>query len=152
MLLRRKKRATPIEVTKLTSLVSHNMEVQGDVIFCGGLRVDGRIAGNVVSKPEARGLLVLSDKGSIAGRVQVYDAVINGRIEGDLEVEHFVELQANARVCGNIVYRQLRMECGATVDGKLERTGGDREPEAAAGEDAPVAPLVPGPPVPVTRG
>jgi cytoskeletal protein CcmA (bactofilin family) len=124
------------------------MEVQGDVIFSGGLRVDGRIAGNVISKEDARGLLVLSDKGSIAGRVRVYDAVINGRIEGDLEVEHFVELQANARVCGNIVYRQLRMECGATVDGKLERAGGDGEPGAAAAGSSELATLVTAPQVP----
>ena len=51
----------------------------------------------------------------------MYDAVINGTVSGDLEVEHFLELQANARVSGNITYRQLQMECGATVDGKLER-------------------------------
>ena len=110
-----------IEVTKLSSLVAHNMTVQGDVIFEGGLRVDGRVEGNVSSQDEARGLLVLSDRGTIAGRVKVYDAVINGCVEGDLEVEHFLELQANARVSGNIIYRQLQMNCGATVDGKLER-------------------------------
>jgi cytoskeletal protein CcmA (bactofilin family) len=118
----RRKRGASIEVTKLTSLVSHNVEVQGDIHFSGGLRVDGRITGNVISRDDARGLLVLSDKGSITGRVKVYDAVVNGRIDGDLEVEHFLELQANARVSGNISYRQLRMECGATVDGTLERT------------------------------
>lgn len=117
----RRKKGMSIEVTKLSSLVAHNMEVEGDVIFEGGLRVDGRVAGNVIGKGDTRGLLVLSEKGTIAGRVRVYDAVINGRVEGDLEVEHFLELQANARVSGNIVYRQLQMDCGATVDGKLER-------------------------------
>jgi cytoskeletal protein CcmA (bactofilin family) len=66
---------------------------------------------------------VLSEKGSIQGSVKVYDAVINGTVTGDLEVEHFLELQANARVSGNITYRQLRMDCGATVDGRLERVG-----------------------------
>ncbi|MCL4722104.1 MAG: polymer-forming cytoskeletal protein, partial [Gammaproteobacteria bacterium] len=52
-------------------------------------------------------------------------AVINGAIEGDLEVSHFLELQANARVTGNISYRQLQLECGATVDGKLLRLDGE---------------------------
>jgi cytoskeletal protein CcmA (bactofilin family) len=116
-----KKRGMSIEVTKLSSLVAHNMAVEGDVIFEGGLRVDGRVAGNVVGKDGARGLLVLSEKGTIAGKVRVYDAVINGCVEGDLEVGHFLELQANARVSGNITYRQLQMDCGATVDGKLEK-------------------------------
>jgi cytoskeletal protein CcmA (bactofilin family) len=65
---------------------------------------------------------VLSDKGVIVGRVRTYDAVVNGSISGDLEVEHFLELQANAKVSGNIVYRQLQMDCGASVDGQLEKT------------------------------
>jgi cytoskeletal protein CcmA (bactofilin family) len=30
-------------------------------------------------------------------------------------------LQSNAHVTGNIYYQQLRMDCGATVDGKLTR-------------------------------
>lgn len=132
----RRKKGMAIEVTKLSSLVAHNMIVQGDVIFEGGLRVDGRVEGNVISQDEVRGLLVLSDKGTIAGRVKVYDAVINGRVEGDLEVEHFLELQANARVSGNIIYRQLQMNCGATVDGKLERLGAS---DAAGGENNVVA-------------
>ena len=110
-----------IEMTKLSSLVADNLEIVGDVIFSDGLRVDGRIQGNVINKDGQRSLLVLSEKGSISGRVRAYDAVINGVITGDLEVEHFLELQSNARISGNIVYRQLQMECGAVVDGKLEK-------------------------------
>ena len=121
----RRKHNKSIEVTKLSSLVSDNVVVQGDIIFSGGLRVDGRVEGNVIGNDDARGLLVLSDKGSIAGRVKVYDAVINGTIDGDLEVEHFLELQANARVTGNITYRQMQLECGATVEGKLVCAGGE---------------------------
>jgi cytoskeletal protein CcmA (bactofilin family) len=124
-MLFRKKRGISIEVTKLSSLISQMMSVQGDVLFSGGLRVDGQVRGNVISKDDDHGLLVLSDKGSIAGGVKVYDAVINGVIQGDVEVEHFLELQANARVSGNISYRQLRMDCGATVDGKLECVDGE---------------------------
>lgn len=134
----RKKRPS-IEVTKLSSLVADNVTVRGDIHFDGGLRVDGRVEGNVVGTDDRHGLLVLSGKGTIAGRVQVYDAVINGRVEGDLVVEHFLELQAGARVCGNIVYRQLQMDCGATVDGKLERR------DAAEAGDGKVVALIAAP-------
>lgn len=116
-----RKRNKSIEMTKLSSLIADNLEIVGDVLFSGGLRVDGRIEGNVLGKDGERSLLVLSEKGSIVGRVRAYDAVINGKIAGDLEVEHFLELQANAHVSGNIVYRQLQMECGAAIDGQLEQ-------------------------------
>ena len=111
---------TPIDISRLSSLIAAGVEIVGDVSITDGLRIDGQLEGNVLCKDTARGLLVLSEKGSIVGGAKVYDAVINGTIRGDLEVDHFLELQANARVTGNIRYRQLHMECGATVDGKLE--------------------------------
>jgi len=109
-----------IEVTRLSSLIDRGVEIVGDVIVTDGLRIDGHVRGDVRAKPEARALLVLSEHGSIEGAVRVYDAVVNGTITGDIEVEHFIELQPNARVVGNIRYRQLRMECGASVEGRLE--------------------------------
>jgi cytoskeletal protein CcmA (bactofilin family) len=116
----RKKLHPSIEVTRLSSLIANGVEVVGDVIVTDGVRVDGQVAGHVLSKPEARGLLVLSEKGRIEGGVRVHDAVINGEILGDVEVDHFLELQANARITGNIRYRNLQMECGARVEGRLE--------------------------------
>ena len=130
----RKKNTMAIDVSRLAGLLAHDTCVRGDVMFAGGLRIDGRVEGNVLSKPDDRGLLVLSEKGVIVGTVKVHDAVINGRVEGDLEVEHFLELQVSARVTGNITYRTLKLDCGATVDGKLVRMG--EEPAAAgAGEN-----------------
>jgi cytoskeletal protein CcmA (bactofilin family) len=116
----RRKSRTPIDIARLSSLIAAGVEIVGDVTITDGLRIDGRLQGNVLCKDAARGLLVLSEKGSIAGGAKVYDAVINGSICGDLEVENFLELQANARVTGNIRYRQVHMECGAKVDGRLE--------------------------------
>jgi cytoskeletal protein CcmA (bactofilin family) len=122
-----------IEVTRLSSLIDRGVEIVGDVIVTDGLRVDGRVKGDVRAKPEARALLVLNEHGSIEGSVRVYDAVINGTITGDVDVEHFIELQPNARVVGNIRYSKLRMECGAAVEGRLECRA--EQPAEAGGAD-----------------
>lgn len=119
----RRKSDLAIEVSKLSSLIDAGVEIVGDVFIRDGLRVDGRVQGEVRCRDDAHGLLVLSESGCIEGSVQVYDAVVNGTVNGDLEVEHFLELQAGARVCGNIRYRRLRMECGASVHGRLECIG-----------------------------
>jgi cytoskeletal protein CcmA (bactofilin family) len=124
----RRKSRTPIDITRLSSLIAAGVEIAGDIRITDGLRIDGQLEGNVLCKDTARGLLVLSEKGCILGGAKVYDAVINGTIRGDLEVENFLELQANARVVGNIRYRHLHMECGATVDGKLEHLADGAEP------------------------
>ena len=109
-----------IEVTKLSSLIDRGVEIVGDVVITDGLRIDGHVQGDVRAKGDARGLLVLSEHGSVRGSVRAWDAVINGTVEGDVVVEHFLELQPNARVTGSISYRRMRMECGATVNGRLE--------------------------------
>ena len=131
MFAKRKKRPF-IEVTKLSSLIAEDVEITGDVHYSGGIRIDGRIKGNVIARAtdgQTRALLVLSDKGHIEGTVNCGDAVINGTVVGDLVVEHFLELQSNARVSGTIRYEHLQMDVGAAVDGKLVKA------EAAAAAD-----------------
>jgi cytoskeletal protein CcmA (bactofilin family) len=138
----RRKEHPSIEVRRLSSLIAEGVEIQGDVFIAEGLRVDGSIQGSVCSRGGKGGLLVVSEKGTIHGSVKVHDAVINGTIRGDLEVGHFVELQAKARVTGNIVYRKLHMECGATVEGRLECV----EDASAGREDANKVVSLPTPP------
>ena len=58
--------------------------------------------------------------------------MINGTITGDVIAEHFVELQSNAHVNGNIYYQQLRMDVGASVEGKLTKRDKTRRPWKAA--------------------
>ena len=60
-------------------------------------------------------------EGRIEGTIRCGDAVINGTVIGDLDVEHRLELQSDARVTGTIRYRQLQMDVGATVQGHLQR-------------------------------
>jgi cytoskeletal protein CcmA (bactofilin family) len=118
-MFRRKTDQPSIDVSRLSSLIAVGVEIAGDVIVTDGVRIDGQVVGNVLSKPDTRGLLVLSELGRIEGNVSVHDAVINGTICGDLEVENFIELQANARITGAIRYRTLKMTCGARVEGSM---------------------------------
>jgi len=116
---RRKKPFIP--ATRLATLVAEGVEINGDVRFGEGMRIDGRIAGDVTGQGGEGGasLLVLSAAGRITGSVRCTDAVINGTVEGDLDVEHRLELQSEARVIGTIRYRQLQMDVGAAVTGQL---------------------------------
>ena len=127
----KRKKPPFIEVTKLSSLIAEDVEITGDVCYTHGIRVDGRIMGNVVGRTGAgtsRALLVLSGKGRIEGNVSCGDAVINGTIVGDLHIAHFLELKSNSQITGTIRYQHLQMEVGASVHGQLQRT----EPNADA--------------------
>ena len=118
----KRKKGPFIEVTKLSSLIAEDVEIVGDVHFASGIRIDGRIKGNVIARAadgQSRALLVLSEKGQIEGSVSCCDAVINGTVIGDLDIEHFLELQSSARVSGTIRYEHLQMDVGASVRGQL---------------------------------
>ncbi|BAN25260.1 bactofilin family protein [Caballeronia insecticola] len=110
-----------IKQAKLTTLIAHNVHLSGDLEFSDGLRMDGQVTGNVTGRPGEETLLVVSDQGAIRGNVSAYDVIINGCVTGDVTVAHFAELQSNARVLGNIYYQQLRMDIGATIEGKLTK-------------------------------
>ena len=116
-----KKKSAGIRQAKFATLIAHDVQLSGNLEFSEGLRLDGHVQGNIRGKAGSQTLLVLSDRGSVTGNVHGHDIVINGKIIGDVVADHFVELQANAHVTGNIDYQQLRMDAGATVDGKLTR-------------------------------
>ena len=125
-----KKKSTGVSQAKLATLIAHDVQIAGNLEFSDGLRMDGHVRGNVTGRPGEQTLLVVSDQGSITGNVNAYDIVINGTITGDVTVEHFVELQSNAHVNGNIYYQQLRMDVGASVEGKLTKRDNTLAPQA----------------------
>ncbi len=120
----RPKKKPFVPAAQLATLIAQGVEIEGDVVFSEGMRIDGRIAGDVIGR-EAEGgrpsLLVLSSTGRIDGSIRCGDAVINGSVTGDLDVAHRLELQAGARITGTIRYRELQMDVGAGVTGQLVR-------------------------------
>src|SRR5689334_8370932 len=118
------KRQPFIKTAQLSTLIAEGVEISGDVAFAGGMRIDGRVRGDVIGRrldTTTASLLVLSAKGEIEGSIRCGDAVINGTVVGDLDVEHRLELQSDAKVTGTIRYRQLQMDVGASVQGHLLR-------------------------------
>jgi len=113
---------------RIDSLIGVGTVVRGDVVFKGGLRIDGEVHGNVTSPEGEPGTLVLSDEARVSGRIAVSHAVVNGSIEGPLVAREYLELQAKARVEGDVTYRTLEMQHGAVVEGRLARF----EPGSAA--------------------
>ncbi len=134
----RKKAVPRPAVNGFSSLIADNLAIQGDLEFSEGLKINGRVRGSVSFKPGTTSLLALSVNGVVEGDVSSYDALIDGTIVGDLRVEHLLELHSNARVRGNITYRQLSMENGAVVEGTLRRLD-EAAPLLELPQPAPVA-------------
>ncbi len=109
----------PKQSAKIDSLIGQNTEIRGDVVFSGGLHVDGKITGNVVCEEGSGSVLTLSERGVIEGEVRVARVVLNGTIIGDVHALEHIELAAHARVNGNVYYSLIEMAMGAEVNGNL---------------------------------
>lgn len=109
----------PKQTAHIDSLIGQNTEIHGDVIFSGGLHVDGTVKGSVIAESGEDSVLTLSERGTIEGEVKVPNVVVNGSVIGDVHATGHVELAAQARVHGNVYYSLIEMAMGAEVNGKL---------------------------------
>lgn len=114
-----KKNKAPSKGTKIDTLIGQNSEVHGDIVFNGGLHVDGVIKGNVFAEADSDSVLSLSERGHIEGEVRVPNIVLNGSVKGDVHAADHVELAEKARVVGNVYYKFIEMVRGAEVNGNL---------------------------------
>jgi cytoskeletal protein CcmA (bactofilin family) len=104
---------------RIDSLIGAGTIIQGDVTFTGGLRIDGRVDGNVIAAEGEPGTLVISAEARVEGEIRVSHVVINGTVNGPIAVGDHLELQPRARIVGDVSYRSLEMHVGAVIEGRL---------------------------------
>lgn len=105
--------------TGVDTLIGNRTEIRGDVVFAGGLHVDGRVIGRIMADAEAAAFLSISEDGYVEGDVSVPNVVVNGTVAGNLHASEKVTLAARARVTGNLYYKSLEIQPGAQVNGQL---------------------------------
>ena len=125
--------------SRIDSLVGAGTVVEGNINFSGGLRVDGRVRGNVIAAGDQASTLVLSEQAQIDGEIRVSHAVINGTVVGPVQGTEYVELQPKAKVTGDVLYRTLEIQLGAVVQGRLVHQEGETLPKVVALKAAPAS-------------
>lgn len=110
-----------VSQSSIDSLIGVGTCVEGNVIFSGGLRVDGEVRGNIscTSANGHQGTLVVSEKASVEGEISVGHVVINGTVIGSVFASESLELLPAARVTGDVEYHLIEMQQGAIIQGRL---------------------------------
>ena len=113
------------------TLVGSDTEIRGDVLFSGGLHVDGRIQGKVLASQGEDATLSVSETGSIEGDISVPILSVNGQVSGNVFASDRMVLAPKARVTGNVYYNRLEVQPGAEVNGQMVfDPSGDRAPSS----------------------
>jgi cytoskeletal protein CcmA (bactofilin family) len=100
--------------------VGRNVNVSGRLVFQEPVRIEGRFRGEVSSSE----LVVISDHGTIEGRVRSPRLLVLGELRGDVLGSRLVVLGPRARVFGCIRADSLRVCEGAHLEGDVRVSPG----------------------------
>jgi len=99
--------------------VARNVNVSGRLAFQEPVRIEGNFRGEVSSSE----LVVISDHGSVEGRVRSPRLLVLGVFRGNISDTRLVVLGPRARVYGSIETDVLRVCEGALLDGDVRVPG-----------------------------
>lgn len=113
-----------------TLTIGAGITMAGEIESCDYLLVEGTVEAALKG---ARSLEV-AESGVFYGTVEIEEATIAGRFEGDITVHGRLTIQSSGIVTGSITYKELEIESGAIVDGRLT-------PVATVAQNAPPTPV-----------
>ena len=100
----------------ISSILSQEMQISGEIRFKGKARIDGLIDGNVKGE-----YLILSETGKIIGDVEVDCLICHGSIKGNINAEQ-VTAHSTSTLHGMLVATTLTVESGASLNGEIKAT------------------------------
>ncbi|HRQ61510.1 MAG TPA: polymer-forming cytoskeletal protein [Alphaproteobacteria bacterium] len=104
-------------------VIGQGISMSGQIESCDYLLVEGTIEAAL----KGARLLEISETGNFYGTVEIDEATIAGRFEGDLTVNGRLTVKSGGVIMGSISYKELEIQAGAVIDGKLSplRAGGE---------------------------
>lgn len=93
--------------------------VKGNTTFSGGLRVDGKVNGNITADSTDDSTLVLSQHAEVVGNVKVAHLTVAGKLRGNVYCSERIELLPTADVSGELHYNEIDIAQGASVNANL---------------------------------
>lgn len=109
----------PAALPRSETLIGAGTILAGDIVFSGGLRIDGEVRGNVRALDSLSGTLVIGELGRIEGDVDAARVIVNGAVTGRVAASEFIRLQSKARIACDVAYGQAEIHRGAVVSGQL---------------------------------
>jgi len=108
---------------KISTVLAPDINFTGTLRFTTSLMIKGELNGEI----EADGHLVVGSTAKIQASVKAGRITNYGEIIGDLEAKQLLEMKANAVQTGDVKTRDLIIESGCCINGKIEMSERDKE-------------------------
>ena len=109
-------------------VIGQGITMSGEIEACEHLIVEGTIEATL----KGANVLDVYESGAFLGTVEIDEANIAGRFEGDITVKGRLTIESTGQVIGSISYKELSMEAGAVIDGSISPIGSTNTPKKAA--------------------
>ncbi|HXJ67293.1 MAG TPA: polymer-forming cytoskeletal protein [Verrucomicrobiae bacterium] len=113
------------------TVIGVNSNFRGTLMVSGTLRIDGEFEGDILNCER----LEIGEHGIMRADVEVKDAVIMGRVYGNIRALGSIEMRAGARVEGDVAALTVAMEQGVRFTGRctMLEAGSETTIEIGAG-------------------
>ena len=101
------------------NFIGTGTSLEGTIETNGSLRIDGRVKGTVKSSDT----VTIGSGGEVNGEIFARNAIVGGKIEGNIIVEEKLVLESTSVLTGNLRAGKLIIDEGAVFNGKSEMGG-----------------------------
>src|SRR5690606_29396426 len=95
--------------------IGSGITMSGEIEACDYLVVEGTVEAAL----KGARVLEVEEGGVFYGTVEIEEATIAGRFEGDITVRGRLTIRASGTITGSIAFGELEVESGATIDGRV---------------------------------
>ena len=99
---------------KTTSFLAEGTELDGVLTVEGGIRIDGRVKGQIISES----VVYVGEGAVIEADIRADGVVTSGRIRGNISSGQQIMLNLPGRIVGSVETRELILEKGVYFDGE----------------------------------
>jgi cytoskeletal protein CcmA (bactofilin family) len=96
-------------------VIGEGITMSGEIEACDHLIVEGTVEATL----KGASVLDVAQTGMFFGAVEISEATIAGRFEGDVVVNGRLTVKSTGTIIGTLAYKELAVEAGATIDGKI---------------------------------
>ena len=112
--------------THNVSVISKALKITGQLESTEDIRIDGEVNGDVRAMS-----VTVGNNAKVKGNVYGDSVELAGTVEGKIEAKKVV-LMGTARMTGDVVHQDIKIESGAYIDGHLKPEYGQQETRASA--------------------
>ena len=100
-------------------IIGQGISLSGEIESCDHLIVEGTVEAAL----KGANMMDIAESGAFYGTVEIEEADIAGRFEGDITVKGRLTVQSTGVIIGSVAYKELSMEAGATLEGSVSPIG-----------------------------